>query len=499
MVKSRRFIKFTGVFFVFVTIMVISSACLSQNTADSLKGNVLGPFNSAADAIRAFKGAAPGDHIVITDGVYKDFDGNFGSRNGTRSRNIFIRAETPGGVTLTGKSRIHISNSSCITIRDFIFKDGFYAAGTSGAAILVSGDSSSYVRITNILMDGYHSPVPEDDCRWVRVYGKYNEVDNSTFINKRSRGVTVEICRSNTEPNFAKVHHNYFGFTKPVLDSDGREMNGLETVRIGTSERSQDDASSVVEYNYFEECDGEIEIISNKSCKNIYRGNVFLNNNGTLTLRHGNFCIVEDNIFINTNKNGMGGVRVMDKGHVIRNNYFENLGQNRRSAISLEYAVPNSPLNRYWPVTGTLIEKNSFINSRMAISTGPTGGISSDQSIPPSGTRAAGNLIVTNSDTLQITYRANSDPAIAFSNNLAYGSNLQLSGYGVTPALRSGDINGIRIANPQMNRNEDNLLMPGAGFTEYGMQPPKGRHMLKRGETGASFAKEGAAPGGVQR
>ena len=490
MAKSGFFLKSAGVYVLIFALPVLFSVCTSQSSAMS-DGNAPEPFSTAADAIGAFRNARPGTHIVIKDGTYVDFDLNFGSRSGAENRNIVIRAQTPGGVTLTGKSRIYINNCSYVTISGFIFKDGFYGAGTSNAGILVSNDASHHIRITDILMDGYHSPTPEDDCRWVRVYGQYNEVDNCTFINKGSKGVTVEICRSNTEPNFALVHHNFFGFSRPLLDSEGREVNGLETFRIGTSERSQYDASCVCEYNFFEECDGEIEIISNKSGNNTYRGNVMFNCNGTLSLRHGSGCTVEDSFFINVDKPGMGGVRVMDKNHIVRNNYFENLRTNRRSAVSLEYAVPNSPLNRYWPVINTVIENNTFVDNRIAIALGPPGGISSDQTIPPVGTAAKNNLIVSNTGTLQIAYRASTDPAVKFTNTVAYGPNLQLVGHGTQPVNSPAAPAGITIADPQMTKNEDGLFMPGEAFKKYGIQLTRGKTMLKREDTGASFARGG--------
>jgi len=33
---------------------------------------------------------------------------------------------------------------------------------------------------------------------------------------------------------------------------------------------------TTVEQNYFYRCDGEHEVISNKSCRNLYRGNTFV-------------------------------------------------------------------------------------------------------------------------------------------------------------------------------------------------------------------------------
>jgi poly(beta-D-mannuronate) lyase len=44
---------------------------------------------------------------------------------------------------------------------------------------------------------------------------------------------------------------------------------------------------TVVEHNLFQECNGEIEIVSSKSCENTYRYNTFLNCEGAVTLRHG--------------------------------------------------------------------------------------------------------------------------------------------------------------------------------------------------------------------
>ena len=51
--------------------------------------------------------------------------------------------------------------------------------------------------------------------------------------------------------------------------------NGGETLRIGTSHYSLSDSFTVVENNYFERTNGEVEIISVKSGKNQIRNNVF--------------------------------------------------------------------------------------------------------------------------------------------------------------------------------------------------------------------------------
>lgn len=84
------------------------------------------------------------------------------------------------------------------------------------------------------------------------------------------------------KPNYHRIDHNYFG------ERSALGVNGGETIRIGTSTWSMFDSFTVVENNIFDKCDGETEIISNKSCKNIIQKNLFFECDGTLTLRHGN-------------------------------------------------------------------------------------------------------------------------------------------------------------------------------------------------------------------
>ena len=59
------------------------------------------------------------------------------------------------------------------------------------------------------------------------------------------------------------------------------------------------------------------EIISNKSCKNTYSDNGFYECKGTLTLRHGNDCLVTGNYFIGNNISQTGGVRIIGENHVV--------------------------------------------------------------------------------------------------------------------------------------------------------------------------------------
>ena len=70
--------------------------------------------------------------------------------------------------------------------------------------------------------------------------------------------------------------------------------------------------------------------------------------NCTLTLRHGNRCTVEGNIFLGHHKPETGGIRVIGEDHKVLHNYLEGLeGDRAGSAISMTNGIPNVcfPLN----------------------------------------------------------------------------------------------------------------------------------------------------------
>ena len=126
---------------------------------------------------------------------------------------------------------------------------------------------------------------------------------------------------SQENPEYHRIDHNYFGQFELI------RINGAETIRIiDTDSLRHAPSRTVVEYNMFEECDGEdADIISNKSSENIFQGNTFMRSMGYLTLRKGDNSIVEGNFFLGYGKPKTRGVRALGKGHRVSNNYFEAL------------------------------------------------------------------------------------------------------------------------------------------------------------------------------
>ena len=219
------------------------------------------------------------------------------------------------------------------------------------------------------------------------MYGRGNRFDHNSLIGKTNKGVTlaVRLDSEASRENGHRIDHNYFG-PRAVLGS-----NGGETLRIGTSRYSMFNSDTVVESNIFDRTSGEVEIISSKSGGNVFRENVFLQSRGTLTLRHGDNNVVERNVFLGGGLDHTGGIRVINRGQVVRGNYMEGLrGEAFSSALAIMNGVPNSPVNRYVEVEGASIESNTIVDSRrLAFNVGAD----VERSAAPSNSTFANNLM----------------------------------------------------------------------------------------------------------
>jgi poly(beta-D-mannuronate) lyase len=116
----------------------------------------------------------------------------------------------------------------------------------------------------------------------------------------------------------------------------------------------------VIEYNLFERCDGESEIISVKSNGNHLRGNTFSNCRGELVLRHGHRNVMNGNWFLG----GSGGVRLQGKDQVVVNNYFDRLSG---AGVTMMDGTEDEFYSR---VERALVAHNTFVNCRHAFHIG---------------------------------------------------------------------------------------------------------------------------------
>ncbi len=305
----------------------------------------------------AVKAAQPGDSIVLADGEWRDFEILF-EGEGTADAPITLTAETKGSVFITGQSNMRLAGKHLV-VSGLVFKDGYTPTNAVIQFRRTKGDYAYHSRVTEVVIDHFNNPERFEDDMWVAIYGRHNRFDHNHLEGKSNRGVTlaVRLDEEASRENHHRIDHNYFG-PRPILGS-----NGGETMRIGTSHHSLSDSLTVVENNYFDRCNGEVEIVSSKSGGNIFRGNTFFESRGTLTLRHGNNNIIESNVFLGNGVPHTGGIRVINKGQVIRNNYMYGLtGHRFGGGFVVMNGVPNSRINRYHQVDNALIENNSIID-----------------------------------------------------------------------------------------------------------------------------------------
>lgn len=331
-----------------ITVLLLFSSFFA--TAQSITVSTIDEYNSA------IKKVSTGGTIILKNGEWKDVTLNaFG--NGTKQNPIIVKAETPGKVLITGDSSLSIYGTYVI-VSGLWFKDGMT---TKKHVVQFRRNSKIFAyncRFTNSTIS-YFDTAEDISNHWVDLYGKNNRVDHNNFTGKESRGTTLVVVLRDIEhqDNSHRIDHNYFG-SRPELGE-----NGGETIRVGTSTYSRSSSKTLIENNIFSGCNGESEIISNKSGDNIYRNNLFIESEGTLTLRHGNNALVENNVFVGNGKSKTGGVRVINAGHVVQNNLMISLkGTGFRGPIVVMNGVPNSPLNRYDQVKDVVIQNNTVID-----------------------------------------------------------------------------------------------------------------------------------------
>ncbi|WP_296045112.1 polysaccharide lyase 6 family protein [uncultured Alteromonas sp.] len=387
-----------------LTIALLVSLCLSFNlTAKEYFVENKQAYQNIAQRLKA------GDTVTLKNGVWENFEILL-SGQGTESAPITLTAETKGGVIISGQSNLRLAGQYLV-VSGLVFKNGY----TPTSAVIEFRRNKNELafnsRVTEIVIDNFNNPDKQESDYWVALYGQHNRLDHSHIVGKRNKGVTVAVRLNNEESqqNYHRLDHNYFGY-RPTFGS-----NGGETLRIGTSHYSLTDSHTLVENNYFEHTNGEVEIISIKSGKNIIRNNTFFEARGTLTMRHGNGNLIEENVFIGNNVPHTGGIRVINRDQFVRNNYLEGLtGYRFGSGFTVMNGVPDSPINRYHQVDNATIENNTFADVQHIHL---AAGSDAERSAPPVNSVFRNNLIINTSGKHPFSV-FDDISGITFSNNL---------------------------------------------------------------------------------
>ena len=293
----------------------------------------------------AISKAKPGDLIQLKDGVYTTTSDIRIEAFGTKDHPITISAEHFGAVEITGTGGFNlVTGSSYIVIRDFKF--------THAASKAKSSAGSTFCRWTNNI---FETPGDGED---LTIAGNDNEVDHNTFRNKNAMGRFIAIRGTGSQiAERLWIHHNYFKTHK----SQGGK-NGAESFQFGLSGFSLSSSNSIVEFNLFEDCEGENELISIKSSAVTLRYNTIRNCAAQFTLRHGNKCEVYGNYFINT-----PGIRFFGDDHLVYSNYFENCSPAIQIGNGGAEVADGAPLTSHDRPDRVIVAFNTLVNNKTNI------------------------------------------------------------------------------------------------------------------------------------
>ena len=456
---------------------ILSKACflsLLLLVATHSLGRAAGLWVASDDAIGALIDAGaiqPGDTVIWRNGEYEGMEINLGFM-GTEDARITLRAETPGRVILKGSSFVKFGGDY-LTVSGLTFYNGDdYLREVASAAVQFRSNSGNrhahFCRLTNCAIIDYNSWEQDQDdddedgdreefifanSKWIQIYGTNHRVDHCHFAKKIVRGALIitELVPQDGEDGVPyeshnhRIDHNFFG-PNPV----GFSGNEFETIRLGTSDYSNFNGNMMVENNHFYHCDGEIEVISNKSSYNTIRNNILVGCQGSIVSRHGDFATLDGNVILGQGIANTGGIRINGEGHVVTNNYVANTrGTGLRAALVLRAAgsVNSSDTNGgYEQVRNALIAHNTFIDNRQTWNLGELG--SRDNSLAARDSRLVNNLVVGEAGPLVSWEREPQN--IIYERNLLWGAEVGLSG------------DGVLNMDPEMEGRLNGLVAPGA-------------------------------------
>ncbi len=294
---------------------------------------------------QAIEKAKPGDIILLADGVYSATDQIKVSCVGTAAAPVTIASQHKGAAEISGKAGFSIvSPATHVIIKDFRF--------THQASGARSAPGTSFCHWLNNI---FETPGKGE---YLTIAGSDHEIGYNTFGNKNSMGRVLAIRGEGSQvAERLHIHHNYF---HDFPDQGG--ANGAETLQFGLSGFSLSTSNSVVEFNLFERCAGENELISVKASGVILRYNTIRDCPAQFTLRHGNHNQVYGNYFFNT-----PGLRIFGDDHFIFSNYFTRCDPAIMIGNGGAEVADGAPLTSHDRPDRVLIAFNTLIDNKKNI------------------------------------------------------------------------------------------------------------------------------------
>ncbi|TYK64498.1 hypothetical protein CWS31_015440 [Colwellia echini] len=334
---------------------------------------------SPGDLADTLASAKAGDEIIVTGSADE-----ISIKNLNFSSPVLVRAATIGGTTLT---------SIALTSTNNIIFSGFVYGPNEDASTLFKIVDSTNIGILRSVFDhkdvttGQNSIIMAGPSQFIEI--AYNTFRDKNVTHREGGKNTGSFIKYQYETGAGMtkdthVHHNYFknipayvatGNTVPEGDSD------REAIVMGIADSQDEVTNNLVEYNLFDNCDGENEIITVKTSGNEFSNNTFINSMGSLSFRLGHDNVAHSNQFYGSGDSAVwtdenyqtGGIRVYGADHVIYNNYMEGLsGDSWRLPLLLDNGDQSDTLGNdsHQNVTGANVYGNTIVNSNGGVHIG---------------------------------------------------------------------------------------------------------------------------------
>lgn len=383
--------------------------------------------NDINELKEAIANAAPGTQITMANGTWEDVQIKFYG-DGTEDDPITLKAETPGKVFIEGRSSLQLGGNYLV-VDGLYFRNG-HSPSESIISYRINEDSIAFhSTVTNCVIKDFSKSSRLTNDSWIELFGRHNSLDHCYISGKSNDGETLRVLLNGNQhiKNHHQITFNYFG---PRPRKGGPRA---ETIRIGDSKTSVSPGYVNVSDNYFEACNGEVEVISDKTTFNTFANNIFYKCEGSLVLRHASHTTVDGNIFIGDDDSEFyGGIRVINTGHWITNNYFYKIkGYEFRSPLAIMNGIPKSQLNRYKQVTDVVVAHNTWVDCKSPFQVGVGQNKSSAGVLPAVEIRSAPPI------------------RTIIANNLIYNHTAD-----DTPVINHDDISGVSFYNNVIDNNE---------------------------------------------
>jgi len=434
--------------------------------------------NNKEELYKAISDAEPGANIIMANSIWKDVEIKI-TKSGTKDKPITLSAETPGDVLIQGQSNLQLGGDYII-VKGLYFVNG-YSPSRSVIHFAVNDTIANHCIVTNCVIKDYNKMQRNHQDLWVLLKGKHNQLDHCYLTGKSNRGPTIRVDLEGNQNinNYHQIINNHFGPRPP------KGGPSAETIQIGNSYTSMCPSYTLVANNLFDECNGEVEVISSKTNFNEFRNNVFYQCEGSLVTRHGNYCTIDGNYFIGDENTNVGGIRLINTGHWVTNNYFYNLkGESFRSPLAVMNGIPKSPLNRYNQVTDVVVAHNTWVNCKSPWQFGVGTNISQAEVLPLSEIRSAIPIRTTVANNLIYNDKGDKSPIVAhdkisgikFKNNLINNQNISFD-----------KVEGLTSSTIKMDKMAEYIFTPSTDAASIELYQGFGFEKIKSRMVGATI------------